>query len=268
MTGPHPLKFIKHLARILAARPVAPPAVEGNPLLETILNRRSVRRFAKESLPDAVLEAILESGRLAPSSVNFQTWSFFVFTASTWESRFGRPMPFGASRAVMVMADTHRCRQVLDVFPRRPLVEYTLGVINASLAAMNMTVAAEALGVASVMLTETGRSGYLDAAELKKTLALPAGVIPLLTLALGYRRIGLPPMPPKLPLGQIRFTGTYREADPNIMKDWLAQMVAGYKADHPFSSFDAQLELYRSRIDRAETELGELVYGQEARGPE
>ena len=73
------------------------------------------------------------------------------------------------------MGDMHRDRSVLDAFPRSPLVEYTTAVMNASLAAMNMNVAAEALGVSSVMLSETGRSGMLDAAFLKESLRLPDG---------------------------------------------------------------------------------------------
>jgi len=32
---------------------------------------------------------------------------------------------------------------------------------------MNMNIAAEALGVSSVMLSETGRSGFLDAAHIR-----------------------------------------------------------------------------------------------------
>jgi hypothetical protein len=37
-------------------------------------------------------------------------------------------------------------------------------------------------------------------------------------------------------------------------------MFTGYKAEHPFSSFDAQLELYRSKIDQAEKDLKATVF--------
>lgn len=215
-----------------------------------------------------MLKAILEAGRLAPSSVNFQTWSFFVFTDQSWPKIFGQPIPFGGNRAIMVMADAHRGRKALGGFPRRPLVEYTLAVINASLAAMNMNIAAESLEVGSVMITETGRGGYLDAIHLKEKLSLPNGVIPLLTLVLGYAKSGRPPIPPKLPIEQICFTEKYREAEPKVINDWLAQMSAGYKADHPLSSFDAQLELYLSKIDRVERDLQELVFFKDLEHPE
>jgi hypothetical protein len=159
-----------------------------------------------------------------------------------------------------VLGDAHRDQQVLDVFPYSPLVEYTVAVINASLAAMNMNIAAEALGVSSVMLSETGRSGFLDAAYLQKKLALPEGVFPLMTIVFGYARGASPPMPPKLPLAQICFEGRYQEADPGVMQAWLDQMVAGFKVSHLRSSFEAQLHMYRSKMGQAEAELKEMVF--------
>jgi nitroreductase len=255
-----PLSFIRSILRILAGRPRVPPSLKGNQLLNVLLKRRSVRRFARREIPDDVFSAILEAGRLAPSTVNLQTWAFAVFTTRTWQASFGRPIPFKGQRAVIVMGDTHRDKRVLDVFPYSPLVEYTVAVMNASLAAMNMNIAAEALGVASVMLSETGRSGFLDAGYLKQKLGLPDGVFPLMTIVFGYPQGPYPPMPPKLPMDSICFADKYREADQAIMDEWLAQMVAGYKASFPRSSFAAQVELYRSKIGQAEADLRAMVF--------
>jgi nitroreductase len=255
-----PLGFVRSILRILSGKPEVPPSLKDNALLETILKRRSVRRFADREIPDDVFSAILEAGRLAPSTVNLQTWAFAAFTAQGWRDTFGRPVPFQGRRAVIVLGDTHRDKQVLDVFPYSPLVEYTVAVMNASLAAMNMNLAAEALGVSSVMLAETGRSGFLDAGYLKQALELPDGVFPLMTIVFGYARGRYPPMPPKLPLKQICFDGAYREADAAILEDWLSQMVAGYKASYPLSSFDAQLRVYQTKIGRAEADLKSMVF--------
>ena len=254
-----PVEFIRSIRRILAGKPQVPPSLEDNQLLEVIMKRRSIRRFADCDIPEDVFAAILEAGRLAPSTVNLQTWSFFAFTFETWRETFSNPIPFKGKRAVIVTGDTRRDKMVLDVFPYSPLVEYTVAVMNASLAAMNMNIAAEALGVSSVMLSETGRSGFLDARYLKETLELPDGVFPLMTIVFGYPRGSYPPMPPKLPLEQICFESKYREADRAVMEDWLSQMVAGYKASFPFSSFDAQLRIYQSKIGRAEADLNSMV---------
>jgi hypothetical protein len=46
------------------------------------------------------------------------------------------------------------------------------------------------------------------------------------------------------------------------MEDWLAQMKAGYKASHPFSSFEAQLRVYESKIGQAETDLRAMIFSE------
>jgi nitroreductase len=264
LSKPGPIGFVRSLGRILAGRPQVPPSLQDNALLRTLLHRRSVRQFADLPIPDDVFAAVLEAGRLAPSTVNLQTWSFAVFNAEEWQGTFGRTIPFQAQRAVIVLGDVHRDKTVLDVFPDSPLVLYTVAVMNAGLAAMAMNVAAEALGVSSVMLSETGRTGLLDAGYLKEMLALPDGVFPLMTIVFGYPRGAYPPMPPKLPLDQISFTGQYREPDPVVMTDWLHQMIAGYKASNIRSSFDAQLNIYRAKIGQAESDLHAMVFGDSA----
>ncbi|MCS7261387.1 MAG: nitroreductase family protein [Anaerolineae bacterium] len=252
--------FVRAIVRILSARPRVPPAVQGNRLLETILRRRSIRSFSRREIPDEVFAAILEAGRLAPSTVNLQTWAFAVFTAQSWKAFFGRSIPFNGQRAVIVLGDAHWNRTIAEMFADSPLVSYTVAVINASLAAMSMSLAAEALGVSSVMLSETGRTGFLDAGYLKEKLALPDGVFPLMTIVFGYARGPYPPMPPKLPLEQICFTGLYRGVTPAVAEDWLKQMIAGYKAAYPLSSFERQLQIYRMKIDRAERDLTAMVF--------
>jgi FMN reductase (NADPH) len=256
-----PTEFIRSLSRILAGKPRVPAPLMDHPLLAVILNRRSVRRFSQRPLPAEIVEAILEAGRLAPSTVNLQTWSFAAFTPETWQIAFAQPVPFKAPFAVIVMGDLYRCEPIMQALPDSPLVEYTLAVMNASLAAMNMNMAAEALGVASVMLSETGRSGLLDAGFLQERMRLPHGVFPLMTVVFGYPAGAYPPMPPKLPLNQICFRdGVYHEVDPFIMRDWLAQMTAGYKASHIFSSLQAQLDIYRSKIGPAESNLNRMIF--------
>jgi nitroreductase len=258
---------LRSIWRILAARPRIPPSLADNELLQTILERRSVRRFANRPVEDDVFDAVLEAGRVAPSTVNLQSWTFMSFTAESWRTTFGRGMPFKAQRAVIICGDAHRYRRAVPGFPREPLVEYTLAVMNASLAAMNMNVAAEALGVSSVMLSETGRSGLLDSGYLKRVLGLPQRVVPLMTMVFGYPAGAQPPMPPKLPMDQVCFTDArYHEADETVLEDWMVQMTAGYKASHPFSSMEAQLDVYRSKIVQAENDLHEAIFGAEDTG--
>ena len=249
--------FVLNLVRLLAGRPRLPRDLADNTMLRTILERRSIRKFHPDDLPEDHWAAILEAGRVAPSTVNLQTWSFACFTAEEWRTTFDRTLPYGAPRAVMILADTHRARRVVEGFPAVPLCDHTVGVMNASLAAMAMTLAAEALGIGSVMLSETGKTGFYDARELSEILALPPGVVPLTTIVFGWPA-RVPVMPPKLPLAAIAFTGPYREAPQAVLDDWYAQMQAGYRASTG-QAFARQIDHYNRRLAEAEADLRDLV---------
>ncbi len=254
----NPLRLLRGLARLISARPRVPRSLQGNAALRTILERRSQRRFQDRDLDPDAWQAILEAGRLAPSTVNLQTWSFSWFTRASWHHTFGRRLPFGAPRAVIILADTHRARRVVHGFPEVPLCDHTVGVMNASLAAMNMTQAAEALGIGSVMLSETGKTGFYDAAELAATLDLPPGVIPLMTVVFGHAAAAPPPMPPRLPLDAVALPGRYREAPQPVLERWFEQMQAGYRASTG-QAFRRQVDHYNRRLAEAEADLRRLV---------
>jgi len=49
-----------------------------NAVEKVIMERRSIRSFKKEPLPDSMIERIIESGRFAPSAGNCQPWRFIV----------------------------------------------------------------------------------------------------------------------------------------------------------------------------------------------
>ncbi len=45
---------------------------------DVIRERKSVRKYKSDPIPDEVLERILEAGRIAPSAKNIQPWHFIV----------------------------------------------------------------------------------------------------------------------------------------------------------------------------------------------
>ncbi len=132
--------------------------------------------------------------------------------------------------------------------------------MNASLAAQNINLAAEALGVASVMLSDTGTGGFFHSEFLKEKLNLPEDVFPLMTIVFGYPDGKYPPMPPKLPIEEITFKNAYKETNDEILTDWIEQMHAGFKITNPFSSFEAKLNYYTSNLERAEKELYRMIF--------
>ncbi|RKX78995.1 MAG: hypothetical protein DRP87_04635 [Spirochaetes bacterium] len=264
MKSLNPIEFVKGLQGILNAKVKLPASLSDNPVLQLLIRRRSVRKFQQKDIPDDVFRIILEAARLAPSTVNLQTWKFGIFNQESWQETFEKPIPFKGNRAVIILGDMHRIRRTMDEFPFKPLVEYTLSVINASIAAYAMNIAAEACGVSSVMLSETGKTGFYDAKYLKEKLGLPDGVYPVMTIVFGYARGKMPVMPPKLPLKSIVFSGTsYEEADENILREWLEQMMAGYRASFVTQSFKGKLNHYLKKVDQAERNLSKLIFYRE-----
>ena len=76
-----------------ATKPHRPPAVpplkpkdkDGNPdqwnvIERAIFERRSVRNFKPDPVPDHLIRRVLEAGRFAPSAGNCQSWKFIVIT--------------------------------------------------------------------------------------------------------------------------------------------------------------------------------------------
>lgn len=254
--------FFRSLLRILKTRPEVPESLSDNAMLQTILNRRSVRQFKQKPIPEPVVQAILEAGRMAPSGVNLQTWTFIRFDPADWQAKFDRPIPFKGQLAIMVLSDLHRLNMLRETFdfPDEPLVLHTLAVFNAGLAAMNMNQAAEACGVCSIMLSETGQTGMLDAGMLCEALALPEDVVPLTTLVFGYRREGLAPVPPRLPLDMIQGKGEYPPLDKDALDLWLGDQQSGYRAMRPWTTFEAQVRVYQHKIRQAGKDLDRIVY--------
>ena len=128
----------------------------------------------------------------------------------------------------------------------------SFAIFNAGIAAMSMNLAAEALGIQSIMLSETGRTGLLDTAFLAEKLALPEGVLPLTTLVLGRGSMKMPGIPPRQPREAVVMPQTYKPESKGMLKDWFDQMFIGFKIGHPLSNFEKQLSFYRKKMLEAE----------------
>lgn len=148
--------------------------------METILTRRSVRKFTDEPISEGMLEAVLRAGMSGPSCVNARDWSFLVVRDREMLGRMadanGRPAePLrGAAAGILVLGDLERA------FQRAP--DYW--IIDGAIAAENMSLAAHALGLGSVWL---GTYPQMDRVEAQRKLfGLPETVVPHSILALGH----------------------------------------------------------------------------------
>lgn len=141
---------------------------------EAIISRRNVRSFEERAVPEEVLERILEAGRRAPSSRNWQPWDFVLVTdrerlgelSTVW--RGGGHIATSAAAIAFVTDDFSENHE-------RMTAQYDVGQ-----ATMAMMLAAADAGVG------TGHSAVGDQDSARSILGLPAGKRVAYIMDLGY----------------------------------------------------------------------------------
>ncbi len=141
---------------------------------DAIKARRNVREFEDRPLPDEHLERVLEAGRRAPSSRNWQPWDFVVVTdreqlkelAKVWQG--AGHVAHSAATIALVLPQT-------DDAGERDRAQYDLGQ-----ATMAMLVAAADLGIGS------GHAAVADQAQAREVLGFPADRYAAYLIDLGY----------------------------------------------------------------------------------
>ena len=139
---------------------------------DAITSRRNVRSFADRPIPPADLDRILEAGRRAPSSQNWQPWDFIVVTdrgqlrelARVWR---GAGHVAGSAATIVVIGPADD-----NAFGR---AQFDLGQ-----ATMAMLVAAADLGIGSC------HAGVADLGLARELLGFPEDRGWALLISLGY----------------------------------------------------------------------------------
>jgi nitroreductase len=139
---------------------------------DAIRSRRNVREYADRQLPAEHLDRILEAGRRAPSSRNWQPWDFVAVTdrqqlaglATVWRGA-GHVARSAATIALIAPADP----------AQRDAAQYDLGQVT-----MSMMLAAADLGIGS------GHASVADQDRAREILGFPANRRCAYLVALGY----------------------------------------------------------------------------------
>ncbi|MCP3774949.1 nitroreductase family protein [Paenibacillus sp. MZ04-78.2] len=171
---------------------------------QVILSRHSIRQYQRDVvIPDAELNEILELSANAPSSWNLQHWRFLVIREQANKDRllpiaFGQQQVSDASVVVVVLGDlqanltapivyekaTPEVRdmmlgQINGAYANNPTVARDEAIRNASLAAMQLMLAARAKGYDTVPM-----GGYNPAALIQE-FNIPERYIPVMLLPIG-----------------------------------------------------------------------------------
>jgi len=119
---------------------------EKETFFKVIKERRSVRHFTDERVPDELIDKILESGLWAAHSCNLQSIRYLVVREETTPGLFrGSDVPGGPVHLVILQDER--------VYRANPLNPVRNRLLDAGAAAQNMVLTAHALGLGSVWLT-------------------------------------------------------------------------------------------------------------------
>jgi len=195
--------------------------------IETLLNHKTIRNYKSDPIDDKVLETILEAGFRSSTTGNMQLYSVIVTRdeskrAELCKVHFGQKMVEQAPVLLTFCADFNRfnkwCLQ-RDAEPGYDnFLSFFTAAIDALLVAQNAAVAAEAFGLGICYL---GTTTY-QADKLIEFFELPAGVVPITTLVVGYPAEN-PERADRLPVKSLVHNEKYKDYTPGDIDQMYAE---------------------------------------------
>lgn len=161
----------------------------GNKVVETIMSRRSIRKYKPQPVNRDTLNTILECGINAPNAMNKQSWAIRVVDSQEYIN--GVTELFKKKNADRVASDPN----FKNMFRNAPTVVFIANDTNSGsspidcgLLGENMIIAAWSMGIGSCCLG--GPTAFLmndpDCADYLKRLDIPEGYQLLYCIAFGY----------------------------------------------------------------------------------
>ena len=195
--------------------PLEPLPEEG--FWEVLYRRRSIRKFTEEPVPRKLIDQVLHAGIWAPSSCNYQMWDLVAVDDPDLNGQLAElSAQMGNAPVNIVVA-----------YGRDFSEENYANIQSASALIQNMSLAAEALGLGSFWITQTG-----GAEKVRELVGLPRDRMVVAVLALGYAKIRPKRGPKRRPLDQVTHYNHYAgrpipsSANPD---DWEPDLLAIYQ---------------------------------------
>lgn len=192
---------------------------------DTLLQRRSIRRYEREDISAADMQLIYDAIRNAPTSYNGQQFSVIDITDQALKEQLyeltQQKQIKTCNHFLVFCADYNKVRKIAEFKNvEMPDFEHTadgviVGIVDASLALMSALVAAESCGLGTCCIGYTRTAAPEAIAELLK---LPKGVFVVCGLAIGIPR-EMPDLKPKQSEKLLIHSNCYRGDD--VVKDMV-----------------------------------------------
>lgn len=191
-------------------------------LLDSMKNRRSIRKYADRDISESVLNELFEVAARASNTGNMQLYSVIVTRDQAAKERqapfhFNQKMATEAPVVLTFCADANRFvhwaenRNAVAGFDN--LQTFIAATIDAMLFAQAFCDAAEAKGLGICFLGTTAYNADKFIAEYK----LPRLVVPIVTVTVGYPAEPLPEQSERLPIEAFVHAETYNDYTPEAI---------------------------------------------------
>ncbi|MCM1355267.1 MAG: nitroreductase family protein [Staphylococcus sp.] len=195
---------------------------------DSLLNRRSIRRYEREAIPEEQMDLIYEAIRNTPTSYNGQQFSVIDITDQDLKEQIyaltGQKQIKTCNHFLLFLADYNKISMIAEAKDiDMPEFSHTadgliVGVVDATLAMMSAVTMAESLGLGTCPI---GYARTVAPEALSTMMKLPPKTFIVCGLALGVPR-EMPDLKPKQPTGLVVFKNTYR-TDDEAMVDELRE---------------------------------------------
>lgn len=157
--------------------------------ITTMMQHRSIRQFTSEAVDEALLKEILDCGLRASNTGNMQLYSIITTSQEPLRSElcklhFGQcsTAPLWLTICTDVRRYHHYCRVNQCDEPYGNFLWFASALVDASLCAQNICVAAESRGLGFCFL---GTVMY-NTEQIASLLQCPEGVVPVIAIAMGH----------------------------------------------------------------------------------
>lgn len=198
--------------------------------MESIKNRRTIRKYKQDDVPAALLNELLEESFRASTMGNMQLYSVVVTRDAEMKSRlapahFNQPMVTSAPVVITFCADFNRfskwCEQRKAVPGYNNFISFLNAATDALLVTQNFCTLAEEAGLGICYLGTT----IYNPDQIIDLLELPELVVPVATITVGYPD-ECPEQPDRLPVQGIIHEEKYQDYTPSMIDQIYAYKEA------------------------------------------
>ena len=188
-----------------------------NPVIDCLMDHRSIRRFTSDAIPEETIETILRAGTRAATAGGIQPYKFIVIDDPELQRKVSYvPGPLSIVSAV----DQYRVKRYYELndapFYNDQAINLMISFWDATIALHNVVIAAESLGLGGVYI------GMVLSQDLQELLGVPEYVVPAGLVTLGFPDED-PEIRPRLPLEAVVCRNEYAMPSDDDIRAWYQE---------------------------------------------